>query len=644
MMTTQQADIQHVDIRWPMAVAAVTVMAFYALLLRKFALFGPASSSLSQLPVIMHFADPQVLAADWYTQSMSGLSPRYFYFRTMAVLAGVVGLPAAYVAGQVVALVSVGVVTLYGAVKAFNLSRTAGAIAGMLAVSVSAFNLGSNVEIINNTFIPKSIATPLGLLAMVLAMRGSYLGCAIAGAAGSLFQPVYGLFPGAMALISVAIVRPWRSERESARARSAVARLALGLAIITGVAAWWSSLAGVDVGPDEAVQIVAFIRNPHHFRFSAQPASAWALALCLLTAGTAMVICWRRIAGEDAKRDLALRTMLEMCGLIALMWVVGFFAIEVIPSKLGLALQPMRYVFIPLWLCIIATAAVATHFLLASGPLARWGWSLCLLAGNAWTQPLLLLIGSISALRVSRESSEAELAQSRDRAGKWLLVPALVVTVAAFASSGKIVQLVCGLVVALLALGLTRKFQGDARATVFSWAPLMGLGLVATIVWGLPGLSPRSFAAIAAFLPTEERIVQRAAERDRGFAAILDISRQARELTPKDAVFLTPPNFGPFRIVARRAIVVDFKAWPFRTPGAWLERLTDCYGETEGEAGFELVESFARRYREVDDVHLRAIAERYSATHAVLYRETPSAFPTLAEGDVYRIVSLVPES
>jgi hypothetical protein len=168
----------------------------------------------------------------------------------------------------------------------------------------------------------------------------------------------------------------------------------------------------------------------------------------------------------------------------------------------------------------------------------------------------------------------------------------------------------------------------------------MGLGIVAAIVWGLPTLSMERFASVAAFRPTEERVTRRAVARDPGFAAILDISRQAREITERDAVFLTPPNFGPFRVVARRAMVVDFKSWTFRTPGAWLERLTDCYGETGSEAGFELMNSLAHRYREIDDARLRLIAKRYGATHAVLYRETASGFPTLAEDDSYRIVSL----
>ena len=39
----------------------------------------------------------------------------------------------------------------------------------------------------------------------------------------------------------------------------------------------------------------------------------------------------------------------------------------------------------------------------------------------------------------------------------------------------------------------------------------------------------------------------------------------------------------------------------------------------------------ARRYREIDDSQPRRIAARYGASHAVIYRDTPSAFPTLGE-------------
>ena len=60
------------------------------------------------------------------------------------------------------------------------------------------------------------------------------------------------------------------------------------------------------------------------------------------------------------------------------------------------------------------------------------------------------------------------------------------------------------------------------------------------------------------------------------------------------------------------------------------------------QGSFELVDAFARRSREIDDAHLRSIAGRYGAPHAVLYRETASGFPTLAEDDSYRIVSLEP--
>ena len=637
-MTARAYEGSQRDVPWSMAVAAVTVMALYALLLRRYSLFGPVSDTLSQLPVIMHLMDPQVLAADWYTQSMSGFSARYFYFQAMATLAGWIGIAPAFLLVQAACLIAVANVTLFGAVKAFGTSRVAGALAGMLAVAVSAFTLGNAAEVARNTLVPRSVATPIGLFAMILVLRGSYLRSAAVGVLGSLAQPVYGLLPAALTLLSVAIVRPWRHSDSGVSAHSAIPRLLLALLILVGVATWWSGLAGVDVGDDEAVRIVAFLRNPHHFRFALQPLGSWVLGACMLIGGAAMTIAWRRLEPVDPRRDAAIRTMLVACALIGLLGVVGFIAIEIVPSKLGLGLQPMRYVYLLLWLCLIPTAAVAGHFLCSTDGAARWGWSFSLLGGNAWAQPVLVLLGSVAALGVTRPSENSALDGAR--AGRALLGVALLMSGLALAGGVKVYLLGCGWLVAALGLWLTGRPLREAPHAGLLLAPVLGLGVVGFVVWGLPTLSPERFAAVAAFQPDERRITERAEYRDPGFFAILDVSRRARELSSEDAVFLTPPNFAPFRVAARRAIVVDFKAWTFRTPGAWVERIRDCYGDLTEVSGFGSMRVLEDRYREIDDARIQELAARYGATHAVLYRESQSSLPILYENDDYRIVSL----
>jgi hypothetical protein len=54
----------------------------------------------------------------------------------------------------------------------------------------------------------------------------------------------------------------------------------------------------------------------------------------------------------------------------------------------------------------------------------------------------------------------------------------------------------------------------------------------------------------------------------------------AREHTPVDAVFLVNPDLGRFRLLARRAIVVDFKSQPLAPDDlvAWYRRLADVSG------------------------------------------------------------------
>jgi hypothetical protein len=115
----------------------------------------------------------------------------------------------------------------------------------------------------------------------------------------------------------------------------------------------------------------------------------------------------------------------------------------------------------------------------------------------------------------------------------------------------------------------------------------------------------------------------------------------AQARTPFDAIFVTPPLLGRFRLVARRAIVVDFKNFVFSdyAMAQWWERMRDCYGTPEGH-GFGAAYRMDVRYREINEDRLLWLREKYGATHAVLLASTPCRFPPLYADDRYKLVAI----
>jgi hypothetical protein len=124
---------------------------------------------------------------------------------------------------------------------------------------------------------------------------------------------------------------------------------------------------------------------------------------------------------------------------------------------------------------------------------------------------------------------------------------------------------------------------------------------------------------------------------------VADAARAAAAHSPPDAIFIAPPSFGILRIVGQRALVVDFEAIPFQDEPMreWRERIRTVYGQVQA-GGHAAREALDGAYRATSDARLLAAAERYGASHAVLYRETPTAFPELYVNRVYRVVRLVP--
>jgi hypothetical protein len=111
--------------------------------------------------------------------------------------------------------------------------------------------------------------------------------------------------------------------------------------------------------------------------------------------------------------------------------------------------------------------------------------------------------------------------------------------------------------------------------------------------------------------------------------------------TPADAIFVVPPLLGRFRLVARRAIVVDFKNFGFSDQALtqWYERMMDCYGEPEG-IGFDAAHTMERRYGKITEGRLSWLREKYGTTYAVLFASTPCRLPVLYADDRYKLVAI----
>lgn len=87
-----------------------------------------------------------------------------------------------------------------------------------------------------------------------------------------------------------------------------------------------------------------------------------------------------------------------------------------------------------------------------------------------------------------------------------------------------------------------------------------------------------------------------------------------RRETPKDAIFLIPPDFPEFRFHCRRAIVVDWKGDPLLPKDfmAWIRRMEDVTGRSPLKGPHDV-----KRFYSLDNEQLRKVARRYKAEYIV---------------------------
>jgi hypothetical protein len=72
---------------------------------------------------------------------------------------------------------------------------------------------------------------------------------------------------------------------------------------------------------------------------------------------------------------------------------------------------------------------------------------------------------------------------------------------------------------------------------------------------------------------------------------------------------------------------------------AWQERLFGSYGRPQS-GGFDAQAEMEANYRHLTDDRLIQLRQTYNATHAILYANTPTQFPTLHQNQTYKIIQI----
>ncbi|MBT7899797.1 MAG: hypothetical protein HN601_02495 [Candidatus Marinimicrobia bacterium] len=123
----------------------------------------------------------------------------------------------------------------------------------------------------------------------------------------------------------------------------------------------------------------------------------------------------------------------------------------------------------------------------------------------------------------------------------------------------------------------------------------------------------------------------------------LKIAEFARLNTKSNDIFITPPNFGSFRTVANRAIIVDLQCFSFRSDRMveWWDRVNDCYGPINPTASIiQKSDQLYKNYYTINDSKIEYLSNKYNANYAILHSNTQSSFPFIYDDGKYKLINL----
>ncbi len=508
---------------------------------------------------------PHFLPGDWFTWQTSHYHQTYAWLiRGLHALSGEAEFAPAVLVAHFGALCA-----LSYALLQLSLSLGYGLWEAVAAVLVLGFLresalAGSTLN--HGRLIPADLALPPFLLACAAWARGRTL-------ATGVWLGISGFFHANFAVLGPLVLGPLVLERCIRERRlSPLLQMAAAYALLAAPTLWLlvGSFLAHDTSP-ASVGITLFIRSAHHYDLRAMHPEDFYWPLGLAVAG---LPAW--LSRSDAQPSAArLRLLLALLCVVAL-GILGA-ALRVVPLARIFAFR----MSVPLVLLLLLALGQTVRRIVSGRDVLSMAWLAC----------ALVLVAQFSHL-------------GQAQPGRW-------------GFSGFLYGLPA--LLPLMAASLCLGWRSWLRYPVVLGA------LSVALLWDV---------SIARVPGSEDWQPERwqQAHRLRVFPVHINSERptralfsQIRDRTAQDARFLAPPGLIDFRLLARRAVLVDWKCAPMKGDEAleWQRRMLLAMGSTDFPAvGYALRTAADRLYLRRPLAELAALARKQGLTHVLAARRS----------------------
>ncbi|KAF0111642.1 MAG: hypothetical protein FD147_823 [Chloroflexi bacterium] len=579
-----------------------------------------AGNAEEQLPFIYRALDPAYLARDFFTNTFAQFGPRTIFSEFIALFARFFSLSAVLFSFTLISNIAIAFISSLTAKYFFSRSIFSIYLTAAAVLTIKTFWLGYS-NIIYRTFLePAHLAMPFLLLGFYLILQKKYVIAAVSFGIAALFHPLLGLETGWLLLGASFLVYLIQVFRKEIRLRNGIFLIIGGFVLVGFTVALILPYSSQESIPSDVfINLIAYVRHPHHYVPSTFETWQYGQAAVYLTAFC--FVFWFALKRSDTLRSHE-RLLQLIGGLILLLTIGGYLFVEVWPSRMWTAAQMFRLPYLIKWFSIVLIAGWIGSII--DHPVEKESHIFGLTAGIALVTPVsLALVALLLWVR--------KIIHPRSKFLDWLLhdfviFALVIISVVVYKPEFRTWALFFLFFNLILTMYLYHwKISGMLISTAVTLTVAVLFVLFSSRVTP-PELLKREIPVFSFYKITGETE---------------DMANFAKANTPKDALFLTPPNYGEFRYLADRAIVIDFVAYPFQDKAMlnWHNRMIDIYGEPT-LLGFDSFKELNQHYLSLNDERIKELASKYGFEYAVLFLDTPTSFPILYTTSYLRLVQI----